>query len=368
MINILEDGHIEGSTGRNLYNKIMDVLRFHEIPLGNFVGFAVDGAANIMGENNSLCSRLKEDLPGITIFKCICHSFHLCASEAAKTLPKCCEELPRNLYSYFSHSSKRKHQFKQFQDFLEIKPHKLLHPSQTRWLSLHQSVRRVLEQWEALKAFFKSKEDERLLMSEQINMHLADPSIYLYLIFLDFILAKENNLNLLFQSNSPTLHTVHEKVSQLYKTILGYFCSGDLVNRGKFEEIDPQLPSFHAPLNRLYLGDRISAELKDPKYKHLQHMIQDIQIRCRHFMITLCQQIKKRFDFNNEFLHRASYLSPVNLTNVYSRMKMPSLHSLATDVPRIYTGDIQDLDDEWRKLDVVSLPDFDDNNIQSFYM
>lgn len=103
-----------------------------------------------MGEHNSLCSRLKVFLPVGTMFKCICHSMNLCASEAAKTLPRHCEGLIRNVYSYFSHSAKRKNDFKEFQEFCHTKPHKLLHVSQTRLLSLHQAVARVVEQWRPL--------------------------------------------------------------------------------------------------------------------------------------------------------------------------------------------------------------------------
>lgn len=88
-----------GSTGENLYLLISQCITNHNIPFENLIGFAADGASNIMGEHNSVCSNLKALLPGITIFRCICHSIHLCASEAAKTLPRHCEDLIRNVYS-----------------------------------------------------------------------------------------------------------------------------------------------------------------------------------------------------------------------------------------------------------------------------
>lgn len=136
---------VTGSTGHSLYLTLMNTFRSHHIPLDNFIGFAADGASNIMGEHNSLCSRLRETLPGITIMKYICHSIHLCASEAAKTLPRHCEDLIRNIYTFFSHSSKRKMELKEFQEFCVTKPHKMFHACQTRWLSLHQAVHRLLE-------------------------------------------------------------------------------------------------------------------------------------------------------------------------------------------------------------------------------
>ncbi|XP_045110002.1 uncharacterized protein LOC123503942 [Portunus trituberculatus] len=180
-----------GSTGENLFELLMKTFTSHEIPLDNFVGFAADGAANIMGERNSLSSRLRDAMPGITIFKCICHSIHLCASEAAKTLPRHCET---------------KHSFKQAQQFLELKPHKILHACQTRWLSLHQAVDRILEQWEALKLYFKNNiAEERLKSVEYILKDLNDPSVFLYLNFLNFILPSFSRLNLMFQRDGPTI-------------------------------------------------------------------------------------------------------------------------------------------------------------------
>ncbi|XP_037792079.1 uncharacterized protein LOC119587413 [Penaeus monodon] len=168
-----------GSSGEALYHMLMNTLNSREIPLYNFIGFAADGASNIMGEHNSLSSRLRANLPGLSVFRCICHSIHLCASEAAKTLPRQCEDLIRHIYTYFAHSAKRKYEFKQFQTLFELKPHKILHASQTRWLSLHQAVERVLEQWEALQEYFKSiVEEEKLTSLTLIIRDMNDP-VYL---------------------------------------------------------------------------------------------------------------------------------------------------------------------------------------------
>lgn len=51
----------------------MELLQLNNIPLEDLVGFASDSAKIIMGAH-------------ITIFKCICHSMYLCASQAAKKL------------------------------------------------------------------------------------------------------------------------------------------------------------------------------------------------------------------------------------------------------------------------------------------
>jgi len=98
---------------------------------------------------------MNEMFPGILIIKCICHSLHLCCSQACKSLPRRCEVLAGYIFNFFGQSSKRQSQFIEFQTFCNVKVHKILHPSQTRWLSRLEVVRRILEQWEALRLFLQ---------------------------------------------------------------------------------------------------------------------------------------------------------------------------------------------------------------------
>lgn len=368
MYNTNED--MQGSTGQNLYTQLMHTLGTHQIPLENFIGFAADGASNIMGELNSLSSRLRSNLPGITIIKCVCHSLHLCASEAARTLPKHCEDLIRNVYTYFSHSAKRKVEFKQFQDFCEVKPHKILHPCQTRWLSLHEAVRRVIEQWQALKMYFDSKEsEERLRSIELIVKDLRDPSVYLYFHFLDFILPAVNNINLLFQKETPTIHLLHSTIRRLYRNLIGYFCRSECIQATELSELNPSDERIFLPTSQIYLGAKIHALLQTEEYRDKHAMLEYVRTRCRTFMVTLCIQLKKRFNMQGELFRLCSFLSPRNVLDIKSRTALPSLTSLVQAVPRIYDSDVQILDNEWRNLDSVTLPQdlVPDCNILEFY-
>ncbi|XP_037804215.1 uncharacterized protein LOC119598609 [Penaeus monodon] len=224
MINIY-NGNAEGSSGENLFNIIIKTLNNFLIPLSNVIGFAADGASNISGRINSVTSRLRQEMPGITIMKCVCHSIHLCSSEAAKALPRSCEDLVQNIYNFFAHSAKRKYEFKEYQLFCNIKPHKLLHPCATRWLSLHSAVSRVLEQWQPLKLYFSNiVEEERLIAVEKIHMALKDHYIFIYLNFMNYILPHLDRVNLLFQSKSQTLHFLHGQITDLCKVLLEKIC------------------------------------------------------------------------------------------------------------------------------------------------
>lgn len=358
LVNIYSDNkEMCGSSGQSLFNVVYNSLHNHGIPLSNLVGFAADGASNIMGEHNSLSSRLKQMCPGITIFKCICHSLHLCASEAAKTLPRHCEDLIRNIYTYFAHSAKRKYDFQQFQNLLDLKPHKLLHPCQTRWLSLHQAVERILEQWDALKQYFSHIEStEKLRAVTLIVKDLGDPSVYMYLHFLKFILPTITHLNLLFQKETPTIFHIHFHLHKLYKQTLQYFCHNNALEKLNISTFDPAQDTHHVPLNQIYLGAYIHALLQKPEFNNSGEMIKDVKGRCRGFMIKLCEEMKKRFDISDPIWQMTSHFYPQSFIDPQTRVFMPSLYPLVNILPRIYEGDIQTLDNEWRSIDSITLP------------
>lgn len=124
------------ANAEHLYDGLLKTLNNFCIPQSNVIGFGSDGCNVMMGEHNSVASRLRVSCPGIFTMKCVCHSAHLCVSEACKYLPRSCEDLARNVYNFLKSSSKRQSELKQFQRFMDIEPHKLLHPSQTRWLSI----------------------------------------------------------------------------------------------------------------------------------------------------------------------------------------------------------------------------------------
>lgn len=348
LVNIY-DNHGSAS-GEALFNIIMNCLNSNSIPLSNLIGFAADGASNIMGSLNSVSSRLKNANPGICIFKCVAHTIHLCSSEAAKTLPRACEDLVRNIYNFFAHSAKRKYDFKEYQLFCNVKPHKILHPCATRWLSLHMAVKRILEQWQPLKLYFSSIFlEERLGAVDKIHESLNDPSIFMYLTFLDYILPKLNTFNLIFQSKGPTLHLLLEKIQDVYISILNIFYHPGSITRARLHLIDPKNKSQHVPVNQIYLGATLHELFNREEYQR-GNMINDVKDRCKRFAIVACEQIRSRFDFNNCLWRSAAHLHPKAVLNRSLRTEVPSLSDMAKEVPLINTVDKQALDDEWRSI------------------
>lgn len=134
-----------------------------------------------------------------SVIKCSCHSAALVALYACGVLPRSCKKVVHDIYNFFAHSNKRTHQYREFQEFTNTEPHKILKPSQTRWLSLHECVSRILEQWDALILFMQDQDlSEKILQAQEILHTMRNPFIRVYLEFLAFILPKILSFNKLF--------------------------------------------------------------------------------------------------------------------------------------------------------------------------
>lgn len=267
------------------------------LTIKKIIGFGADGASAMMGVHNSLSSKLKNDIPDLFILKCSCHSFSLCANYACEKLPKIVEDLARDIYSYLQHSFKRQTEFKEFQEFVSVKPHKMLQPSQTRWLSLHQVVARLLEQYDALILYFSDQHlSENVDKADSILNRLRDPSIKLYYYFLDFVLPLFNILNKEMQSETVKIHTLYEKIENVLRTLLDCYIKKEHLAKTPIDEIQYKDPQNFVPIENVYLGANIMGLIATNSHKLNNTELFNFRKRCVEFLIESCAQIYKRFD------------------------------------------------------------------------
>ncbi|XP_036142243.1 uncharacterized protein LOC118645406 [Monomorium pharaonis] len=301
-----------------LHSTLIAFFHEHEIDYkSKMVGFAADGASVMMGHHHSVQALLKRDISNLRVFKCICHSLALCASQPCTKLPRTPETLLREIYSYFKYSYKKISQFKEFQEFVEARPHKILHPSQTRWLSLYSSVKRILEQYNALILFFRMAAfEEKNQQAEHIFDKLTDPLIKLTFQFLKFVLPLFCDLNLLFQAESFQLHNIYQSMYTTYVTILEFFIKPDLI------KVDPLGINYndaqnYLSLDEIYLGGEVTAVLIDNSCNINAESLVVFKTNCLHFYIEVLNQINKRFPFDSEFykgLKELGFLNPANIS------------------------------------------------------
>lgn len=338
---------IKDASAQNLYETIISFFNEHQIPYKKqLVGFGADGANTMMGNNHSLKTLLEQDIPDLFIMKCICHSLALCASYACEKLPDTVEKLIRNVFSYMSHSFKRQSEFKDFQVFLNIKPHKLLHPAQTRWLSLNAAVSRVLEQYEALKLYFRSEEFDKVTGALEINVALNNPINKLYLQFLEYILPTFTDLNTEFQSENPKVQKIYAQMSSAYKLLLSYYIKPNYLSNTEINKLQFRNPDHYLPLNDIYLGPKIAAAFTENQLLLSESDKREFRLRCLNFYVEAASQIYKRFPFNSR---NVQILKLINLIDPVNIPQTASIGPLAAMFPNMGI-DINQLDREFRLL------------------
>lgn len=325
------------------------------IPTKNIIGFGSDGCNAMMGQHNSVMSRFLQQNPGIYISKCICHSLNLCASIASQEIPRRCEDLARDVYSFFKNSPKRKAIFLSFQEFVKVDLHKILSLSGTRWLSMRKVVNRLLEQWHALRLFFVDQIfTERLVVADRILGYLNDPQVKLYFLFLEWVLPKFNKLNAYFQSERCIITKVHQRMCDTYKDLLCAYMKNDYVTKN-LAEANPLEESKMMHINAMYLGADVLLELQAIRKRTpadiAMKMEKEFRNGCRAYLQVACIEMKNRYNFKDEIMSKLSLLNPVKALSPSERDNWPSLVPLIVLLPLCSSGmKTQDIDDEWRSL------------------
>lgn len=353
---------IQEATGAALFDHIINLFNQFNIPYkNNCIGFASDGANNMMGAQNSVMSRMVEVIPHIFVMKCICHSFHLCASYACEKLPQEVEKFTRDVYNYFSNSPKRVGELKEFQEFANTSPLKILHPAATRWLSLESVVIRLLSQFNSLTLYFTDQVSQNILQANAIYDLIKQPETKLYLHFLAYVLPFFNRLNKLMQSEAPQIHILYKEVTNTVKSILECFIRQDVLNSVVIYDIDFKNPRNFLELKDMYFG----AAIHNSSY-NLQ-ALDNLKKYCLQFYIEGIAQILKRFPLKNSLFSKFEFITP----SIVMKKKIRSIADVSAHFPNlVLETDIQQVDNEWRQLQNLNFTDFnlsENDEVVSFW-
>ncbi|KAK3885504.1 hypothetical protein Pcinc_010245 [Petrolisthes cinctipes] len=120
---LLDVIEVDDANAESLYKSVKELLQCNEIPLHNIIGFGSDNCSTMLGAHKGFQAYLKKDVPSVFILGCVWHSFALCASHAASTLPSWLESFLKDVCNYFARSSKRQHLFQMIQDVAQTPKH-----------------------------------------------------------------------------------------------------------------------------------------------------------------------------------------------------------------------------------------------------
>ncbi|KAJ8028913.1 40S ribosomal protein S15 [Holothuria leucospilota] len=331
-----------------IYNTVLQCFKDKNIPMKNIIGFCADTCNVMFGAHHSVAQLLVKNHPWIITIKCSCHLIHLCASHASKILPKSIEDLCRNVYSYFRLSSQRCDAFKEFQDFLNLDQHQMLRAGQTRWLSMKMCVDRLLEQYEALKLYFRGAAlEDPSHTNDAIAKSLNNVFTQAYLEFMSYNLGRLTSFNTLFQSEIPLLHQLKGEVTKLISGLIGDFMDLSYVRQMDPLKIDVSLEGHHVPLDKVYTGIKATCTIQsivaDLGSDHPD--VKLFQMHCKGFLVECVKQIQSRFS-NLDQLDFLKCLEP----RVANNLSIPSLGLIFKQLPYLDSvAAAQAADTEWRE-------------------
>ena len=141
---------VKDSLAVGIFGELEKVFETHKIPFENCVGLSVDNASVNVGRFNSLKVLTKKKNPDLFTLGCPCHLIHNAANAASKAF---CgetgfnvEDLCIDTFYHFEYSSKHNGLLLEFNQFRDIDSRNILKHISTRWLSLMNSVDRILQQ------------------------------------------------------------------------------------------------------------------------------------------------------------------------------------------------------------------------------
>ena len=245
------------ATGETLFQAMNTALEERSIPWTNAIGFASDSASVMVGKRNSVLSRVRERNPDVFSLGCMCHLTALCAAAALKKLPISIDNLLIEVYYHFKHSSKRCEEFRQvLEDFDGIAPVSVLKHCTTRWLSLERAVKRLIDLWQALHAYF-DREKGTGDRPRRVADALASIEVKLTCHFVAFALKPLNTFNTALQTSASRIGTMQADMRSLLRTYLANFvepgCLAD-INTDNIEVFDYRDESQHASNDELAIG------------------------------------------------------------------------------------------------------------------
>ena len=181
-------------------------------------GFIHDHASNLSGQYNGLGALIKKDLSHYFLdLKDPCHSLNLTATKALETLPIDITKFIINIHNHFQ-SPQRVAYLNLIQEENGWPVLNLCHYVQTQWLSLGQSLERLLTIWDSVTYYMKQKPPCPGMTHkkyESFSKLFEDKFFKLQIICLSAIIQRINETNIAFQKQSLEIQGLKQNMQRL---------------------------------------------------------------------------------------------------------------------------------------------------------
>ena len=222
----------ESSDAETYLKFVKDKLLTNSAIKENLIGVVHDGARVLSGSKNGLVALMKAE-ENMTLYdlKDPCHGLNLTIQNSLEELHDDINNFVIELHSHFA-SPQRRSALRRIQEENNVlRPLTLKTYVKTRWLSLGNSLERVIQLWKYLIIYMEeniAKENKKLNKNKQLG-HLDFKKIYNLLTneaftkkieFLHFIISKINKCNINLQNKTLPIHELKMWMITCYTQIL----------------------------------------------------------------------------------------------------------------------------------------------------
>ncbi|KAK4323812.1 hypothetical protein Pmani_005513 [Petrolisthes manimaculis] len=334
---------VVGATGSDLFFSMTGALEKIGLTLSDCVGFASDGASAMIGEHNSVWSRVKQQSPNCQLNKC--HSLSLCVEKAFDKLPSSLGYLLHEIPKWFSKSIIRREAYKEL--FFTMDPNEerkgtpvpFQKISNTRWLVRGKVLYNILVNWEELQAYFASAlpvadASCRYKAREILNM-LRDPINKLYFNFVTPVVTEFERVNSHFRATDADPEELVKELILHHNSLKARLT--DMMGRP-------------LPKHRVDYGSKFTQEV-DAFINSQNNSIEavrkadDLKERCSNLLQEALDQVQKRLPVATNIFKGLSAFSPRKVLNQVECVPFADM-----PLPHLRIGNEDLLEKQYRKI------------------
>ena len=233
------------------------LLNFSDEIKANLIGYVHDHASTLSGSQEGLAGLLKDTLPNYFMdLKDPCHSLNLTLNQALLILPNQLVNFVDSINSHFSSTQRIA-----YLNTIQLdNGFKVLNPKRyadTRWLSLGQSLDRLIEIWDSLIVYMNSKpkyvgvQDK---VYEDFIESLQNPIFRLYIKFFTKVINKMNHTNIIFQNQTLEIQDLKLEIHKFLKEFAKIFLDPKSVPKNiielkeeQWEDLEAYTPKLLSP-------------------------------------------------------------------------------------------------------------------------
>ncbi|XP_061738203.1 uncharacterized protein LOC133539903 [Nerophis ophidion] len=297
-------------TAQNLFEALNTVLSDRQIDWRNVVAFNSDNASVMKGKHNAVVSRIKDVQSSLIDLGCICHLVQLATGCGIEALRQPIEDILSGIYAHFDISAESCEIFKEFVEFTDSETLKLLRYCATSWLSLLTCINRVLNQWDALQAYFASHQDvEKPGKVKTLAEHLTSKKTKFFFLFLSQALKPLAEFNVMFQAEGVMVHRLHREMTSLVRRIMGRFLPASLIADVPLKDVKFKDASLQLRDSELFLGAAAQSLLED-NMDELSSSVPTMIKAVRDFFVAVTTNMMTSFPLDNIILQNMTVLDP----------------------------------------------------------